>query len=167
MSVWYEFEELDAFTTGAIGRPGERTFYLQVRAGAQHIAIKCEKQQVAAIAGYLEKVLVDLPPPQDRPVAAALELRPPVESEFILGTIGLGYEPGRDRIVIQFDEMVPTDEEGSPLSDDQGQIRIHISRGQALAFCEHATEVVAAGRPPCRWCQGPIDPDGHACPRMN
>ena len=27
--------------------------------------------------------------------------------------------------------------------------------------------VVAAGRPPCRWCSLPIDPSGHACPRMN
>lgn len=98
---------------------------------------------------------------------AALELRDPVEAEFILGTIGLGYEPGTDRIVVQLDEMVPTDDEGTPLVEDQSQIRVHLSRGQAVAFCEHATEVVAAGRPPCRWCQEPIDPDGHACARMN
>jgi hypothetical protein len=26
---------------------------------------------------------------------------------------------------------------------------------------------VAAGRPNCRWCGFPIDPDGHPCPRMN
>lgn len=167
MSIWYEFEELDSFTTGAIGQPGQRTFFLQIRAGHQHIAVKCEKQQVAAMADYLNKVLVDLPPPEDRPMPAALELRDPVEAEFVLGTIGLGYEPGADRIVVQLDEMVPTDDEGTPLVEDQSQIRVHLSRGQAVAFCEHATGVVEAGRPPCRWCQEPIDPDGHACARMN
>ncbi len=167
MSIWYEFEELESFTTGTVGQPGQRTFFLQIRAGHQHIAVKCEKQQVAAMADYLNKVLVDLPPPEDRPIPAALELHAPVEAEFVLGTIGLGYEPGSDRIVVQLDEIVPTDDEGTPLSDDQSQIRVHLSRGQAAAFCEHAHDVVAAGRPPCRWCQGPIDPDGHACPRMN
>jgi uncharacterized repeat protein (TIGR03847 family) len=42
-----------------------------------------------------------------------------------------------------------------------------LSRGQARAFARHAERVVAAGRPACRFCGGPIDPDGHACPRMN
>jgi hypothetical protein len=27
--------------------------------------------------------------------------------------------------------------------------------------------VVESGRPDCQWCSHPIDPDGHACPRMN
>ena len=26
---------------------------------------------------------------------------------------------------------------------------------------------IDAGRPDCQWCGNPIDPDGHACPRMN
>lgn len=167
MSAFYEFEQVDAFTTGAIGRPGDRVFYLQARSGSQRIAVKCEKQQVQAIVQYLRRVLVDLPAPEERPLPATLELSAPVESTFVLGPIGLGYDRTNDRLVLQLEEMVPVDDEGDPVVDDQGKIRVYVSRGQAAAFCDHADRVVAAGRPDCRWCSLPIDPDGHACPRMN
>jgi uncharacterized repeat protein (TIGR03847 family) len=42
-----------------------------------------------------------------------------------------------------------------------------VKRSQAAAFCDRAEQVVAAGRPNCQWCDLPIDPDGHPCPRMN
>lgn len=167
MSVFYEFEQVDAFTTGAIGKPGARVFYLQTRVGAQRVAVKCEKQQVQAIVQYLRRVLVDLPAPDERPLPATLELTTPVESVFVLGPIGLGYDRTNDRLVLQLEEMVPVDDEGEPVDDDQGKIRVYVSRSQAAAFCDHADRIVAAGRPDCRWCSLPIDPDGHACPRMN
>ena len=167
MSTFYEFDEVDAFTTGAIGRPGERIFYLQARAGRQRVAVKCEKQQVAAIVQYLRRVLHDLPPPEDRPLPGALELTTPVQQAFVLGPIGLGYDRSSDRVVVQLEEMVETDDDGEPIETEQGHIRLYVSRSQAAAFCEHADEVIAAGRPTCQWCGLPIDPDGHPCPRMN
>ncbi|MFM8777090.1 MAG: DUF3090 family protein, partial [Actinomycetota bacterium] len=42
MSLYFEFEHTDAFTAGALGEPGHRTFLLQVRAEGQRITIKCE-----------------------------------------------------------------------------------------------------------------------------
>jgi uncharacterized repeat protein (TIGR03847 family) len=170
VSSFFEFDEVDAFTTGALGRPGERVFYLQARAGRQRVAVKCEKQQVGAIVQYLRRVLNDLPTPEDRPLPGALELVTPVETVFVLGPIGLGYDRAGDRLVVQLEEIVPTDDDGEPLVDDeeeQGHIRLYLSRSQAAAFCDHADEVIAAGRPTCQWCGFPIDPDGHPCPRMN
>jgi hypothetical protein len=32
---------------------------------------------------------------------------------------------------------------------------------------DRARELVAGGRPPCPLCGGPLDPEGHACPRLN
>ena len=32
---------------------------------------------------------------------------------------------------------------------------------------KHSSQAVAGGRPLCRWCALPMDPDGHFCPRMN
>ena len=52
-------------------------------------------------------------------------------------------------------------------ASDRGHIRLYVTRSQAAAFCDHADELVAAGRPNCQWCGNPIDPDGHPCPRMN
>ncbi|MAT06764.1 MAG: hypothetical protein CL424_17145 [Acidimicrobiaceae bacterium] len=174
MSVFYEFEDVDAFTTGAIGQPGSRVFYLQARHGKQRVAVKCEKQQVSAIAQYLRTVLNDLPPPDDRPVSSALELAEPVHEAFVLGPIGLGYDRTSDRLVVQLEEFRLEDEDdtagldtGADDADTDGHIRLYVTRGQAASFCERAEQVVAAGRPDCQWCGSPIDPDGHPCARMN
>ncbi len=70
MSVFFEFEEVDTFVAAAIGEPGSRVFYLHARAGQQRVTVKCEKQQVTAIAQYLRRVLVG--PPTARGPSAAL-----------------------------------------------------------------------------------------------
>jgi uncharacterized repeat protein (TIGR03847 family) len=162
VSAFFEFEHVDTFTTGAVGRPGDRTFYLQARQGRQRIAVKCEKQQVGAIVQYLRKVLNDLPPAEDRPLPGTLELVEPVEQAFVLGPIGLGYDRASDRLVVQLEEMSFEED-----VEAEGHIRLYVTRSQATSFCEHAERVIASGRPDCPWCDLPIDPDGHACPRMN
>jgi uncharacterized repeat protein (TIGR03847 family) len=165
--LYYEFEEVDTFTAGTLGRPGARTFFLQARQGRTRVNVKCEKQQVAAIAQYLRSVLHDLPPPEERPMPSALELVEPVEQAFVLGPIGLGYDRSSDRVVVQLEEIAVVDEEGDAVDGHDGHVRLYVTRGQAAAFCDHADRIVAAGRPECFWCSLPIDPDGHACPRMN
>lgn len=167
MSAFYEFDDVSAFTVGTVGRPGERTFLLQARGDGRVVTVKCEKQQTAAIVQYLRRVLADLPPAEDRPMSGAFELRDPIETAFVVGPIGLGYDRASDRVLIQLEEIGEVDEDGEPLDDDRGHVRLYLSRGQAAAFCDHADAIVEAGRPPCQWCGLPIDPDGHACPRMN
>jgi uncharacterized repeat protein (TIGR03847 family) len=168
MSAFYEFDEVDAFTVGAVGQPGSRTFYVQVRSAGHSVTVKCEKQQAMVMSQHVQKVLSDLPPPEDRPMPGALELSDPVDPAFTLGPIGLGYDPNSDRVLIQLEEIGEFDEHGDEIeSDDRGHVRLLVSRGQAAAFCDRADAIVEAGRPPCQWCSNPIDPDGHACPRMN
>jgi uncharacterized repeat protein (TIGR03847 family) len=170
MGVFYQLDDVDAFTTAAIGQPGHRVFYLQVRHGETRITVKCEKQQASAIAEYLRKVMNDLPVPSVKPLPTTFELQEPVEPAFVLGAIGLGYDRDTDRLLIQLEEVVAVDENGEPdpdALDDRGHVRLLLQRGQALAFCEHTEEVVAAGRPSCVFCGRPLDPDGHPCPKMN
>jgi uncharacterized repeat protein (TIGR03847 family) len=172
---FFEFDEVDMFTAAAIGEPGSRVFYLHARAGKQRVTVKCEKQQVTAIAQYLRRVLSDLPPPEDRPLP--FELRDPGEQQFVLGPIGLGYDRGNDRLLVQLEELVPSTADDDDVVDedevvaeddpDRGHIRLYVTRSQAAAFCEYADELVAAGRPNCQWCGNPVDPEGHPCPRMN
>ncbi len=170
MSVFFEFDQVDAFTVGAVGRPGQRTFLLQARRGRERVTVKCEKQQAAAIAEYLRRVLHDLPPADDRPMPGALELAAPLDVAFVLGAIGLGYDRVTELVVLQLDEVVQVDEEGEPIPEsleDRSRLRVFLTRGQVLALCEQTDQLLAAGRPNCMWCSGPIDPDGHICPRMN
>jgi uncharacterized repeat protein (TIGR03847 family) len=164
------YDEVDAFTVGAVGRPGQRLFMFQARRGRERVTVKCEKQQAAAVAEYLRKLLNDLPPAEDRPMPGSLELTEPYDAAFVLGPIGLGYDRSTDRVVLQLDELVPVDDDAEPDPDeleDRSRVRVFLTRGQVVALCEHAEELVAAGRPPCMWCSQPMDPDGHICPRMN
>ena len=167
MTVFHEYDDVDKFTVGTVGRPGERVFFLQIRAEGNRVAVKCEKQQAAAIAQYLDKLLSDLPPPEDRPIRGAMELTPPVDPVFVLGPIGLGYDRSNDKVLLQLEEAGEVDENGEMVEDDRGHVRIYITRGQAAAFATHAGQVIESGREECTWCGGPVDPDGHACPRMN
>ena len=170
MGVFFQFDDVDAFTTTARGEPGRRVFYLQVRQGDTRVTVKCEKQQAAAIADYLRKTMNDLPPPTSKPLPTMLELIEPVDPSFVLGPIGLGYDRENDRLLVQLEEIIPVDENGQPdeeALDDRGKVRLLLERGQALAFCEHTEALVAAGRPPCTFCGRPMDPGGHPCPKMN
>lgn len=168
MSTFFEFDEVDVFTVGTVGEPGQRTFYVQVRSADHLVTVKCEKQQALVMSQHVQRVLSDLPPADDRPLPASLELSEPLEPSFTLGPIGLGYDPTSDRVLIQLEEIAELDEDGEEIvNDDRGHVRLLLSRGQAAAFCDRADEVVEAGRPPCQWCGNPVDPEGHACPRMN
>jgi uncharacterized repeat protein (TIGR03847 family) len=170
MGVFFQLDDVDAFTTAALGRPGSRVFYLQVRQGDLRITVKCEKQQASAIAEHLRKLMSDLPAPGTKPLPASFEIQEPVEPAFVLGAIGLGYDSDTDRLLVQLEEVVTVDENGDPdeeALEDRGHVRLLLQRGQALAFCEHTETVVAAGRPPCLFCGRPLDPEGHPCPKMN
>lgn len=169
MSFPDDIDDVDVFTTGAVGQPGRRTFFLQARVATNAVTVKCEKQQVEALATYLGQLLNDLPTPGEVPGDLALGLRDH-EPSFVLGSIGVAWDESADRVVLALEELVPTDEEGNPdpvAEETKAVLQLRLTRGQALAFARHGLEIVAAGRPPCRWCGLPRNVDGHLCPRMN
>jgi uncharacterized repeat protein (TIGR03847 family) len=66
------------------------------------------------------------------------------------------------------DSQSPEDEEAlMEMSESQDILRVLISLGYAEGFAKRALAVVGAGRAPCPFCGGPIDPSGHLCPRAN
>src|SRR4028119_298351 len=56
----YDFDPVDRITTGALGEPGQRTFYLQARSGRQLLSLVVEKEQVRALAEAVEQLLENL-----------------------------------------------------------------------------------------------------------
>jgi len=155
---------------GAVGEPGQRTFYLQAQGSAEPITIKCEKQQVAALADHIERLISSVPSAATTSTSfLPMDLIAPLEPRFVLGTIGLGWDDGAERVVVMLEEIAAElDEDADP--DDtppRDTLRLNLTRATAEAFCNRARELMAAGRPTCRWCGHPIDPEGHACPRMN
>lgn len=175
MNINYELAQPDRVTVGTLGPVGERIFLLQVREGRQLVTMKVEKQQVAALAAYLGRLLRELDRPEELPTGAELELEPFSEPDFVVGTIGVTYDQLTDRIMLVADEVgrgadEEEEEEGEPglESEPEGSsARLAMTREQAAALAIRGTELVESGRPPCPLCGYPLDPRGHACPRTN
>ena len=52
--------EVERFTVGTVGVPGDRTFFLQVRSGNLLLSTSLEKSQVAALSERLNYMLKEL-----------------------------------------------------------------------------------------------------------
>lgn len=171
MSASFNIQSPDSFTTGTVGEPGERTFFVQAVEGIATVTLKLEKTQVAALAQYVAELLADLPPVDDADVPVAADLAQPVIAEWTVGTIGVAVDDTNDRLVVSFQELRPQDLESGdeePLPDpDAGVATFLITRPQALGFVRRAAELVASGRPPCPLCGRPLDPTGHVCIKTN
>ena len=161
----FDLPDVDRFTAGAIGEPGQRVFYLQAIAGAQVVTLRCEKTQVAALAEYFAELLADLPTPPDTELPTDMDLVSPVNEEWIVGQIGVVFDETRDRMVVRVDELRIEDDD----ADDQlpGMARVSLTRAQVHAFVARAAQLVSAGRPPCPLCGRPLDPEGHVCIKTN
>lgn len=175
MSASFELTDPDLFTAGTIGPPGQRVFFLQARQNGSVVTLRCEKQQVSALADYLEGLLSDLPEGGALPFDAideTLNLVEPCVEEWAIGALGVAYNHVVDRFIIEAEELVvaPDDiseEDAERLIADAGRARFSLSREQVAQFVPHAHVLVVSGRPPCFLCGRPMDPDGHICPRNN
>jgi uncharacterized repeat protein (TIGR03847 family) len=158
----------EVFTADFVGEPGRRTFYLQARAEDRVLAFRVEKEQVALLGERLRELLL-LVDADDTIVKAlpardpALRLAGPLEAEARIAGIGIGYLDDVDRILVAV-EPAP---EGDAEEDDETEYRFLLRRDQVRALVLHVLAVVAEGRPLCRLCGLPIDPDGHHCPASN
>ena len=166
------FDAPDRFVAGAMGEPGDRSFYLQARKGQAVASVALEKAQVAALAGrladLLEAVGDDAPPatavPDDRP------LDEPLIELFRVGVMALAWEPATAEIVI---EAQPESEDGDyvEVADEATEgpdlMRVRIAPGHAREFVRRASGLIAAGRPLCPFCGQPLEPTGHFCTRTN
>ena len=56
----FSFDQPDRFVAGAVGQPGQRTFFLQAAKGAHVVSVALEKAQVAILAERLATLLLAL-----------------------------------------------------------------------------------------------------------
>jgi uncharacterized repeat protein (TIGR03847 family) len=195
MSESFDFATPDLFTAGTIGPPGQRAFFLQTRQDSTLVTLKCEKEQVRVLGEYLGRLLERLAAPAD-PSVGDLALVEPVTPAWAVGSIGVGYDEGADRVVLVIEEIREGDaaeaeesgtEEAEPeaadveseaqdepeqegeqtTEGDRASGRVSLTRSQVAAFVERARALVEAGRPTCRFCGRPMNPGGHRCARTN
>jgi uncharacterized repeat protein (TIGR03847 family) len=177
MSRIFLFDPVERFVVGTVGIPGERTFFLQARTGSRLVSVSLEKAQVAAIADRVLQILREIRISEPLAVFERVAyddqpLESPIDEEFRVGVIGLAYVSDRRLIEIDLQAIVDSDNADEELleidtTSDQDILRILMTLGYAESFAKRANTVVAAGRAPCPFCGGPIDPNGHLCPRAN
>lgn len=187
--VEHRYDTPDRFVSGTVGEPGDRTFFLQARQGNRLTSVTVEKQQVSVLAEHVDRVLgeigrltgglVNVPPARE----TAYDNDPldaPITEEFRVGTMTIAWDPNDARIVIEMfsvtdsemDVDVDSDEAAEELAraeaERAGEVMIvRIAPAAARDFVARSQALVAAGRPACPFCEQPIDPDGHICPRAN
>ena len=171
------FDPAERFVVGTVGVPGERTFYIQARDQNRLISVSLEKAQVSALADRVIQILREVRSsepltPFERVAADDQPLENPIDEEFRVGVIGLAYVSDRRLIEIDMQAIVESQFESDELLEidtdgDQDVLRVLIPLGYAESFAKRANIVVGAGRVPCPFCGGPIDPAGHLCPRAN
>lgn len=181
--VVYEYDPPERFVAGTVGEPGQRTFFLQASGAGRTTSVSLEKQQVLVLAERVEALLdevvrrsageVAVPAVTPPNVEDNAPLESPVDEEFRVGTMALAWDPDDEVVVIEAQAVTEGDSEAeSPLIDEDDEdgpalLRVRVSGTLARSFVARAQAVVAAGRPPCPFCGGPLDAGGHVCPRAN
>lgn len=172
------FRTPDRFVAGTVGQPGDRSFYVQAVQVNRVVSVLLEKQQVKVLADRVGALLEEVHrrfgaqvPPEQTDVSDVSPLVSPVEAEFRVGTMGLGWDSEAGSVVVELlavsegevdESVVLADSEDGP-----DALRVFLTPLQARQFSARAQRVVDAGRPPCPLCGKPLDPGGHLCVRLN
>mgnify|MGYP006289125037 FL=1 len=172
----HEFNRPHRFVVGTIGMPGEREFFVQAVQEARVVTVALEKGQARVLAEGLDRLLDELhrngvSVPMFEPGDLDLEpLSTPIEPEFHAQAMGLGWNESRDLLTLELHAPTESDEVPDVDADDTNGpdcLRVRLDLQQARAFITRTLRIVAAGRQPCPFCQLPLDPRGHICPRAN
>ena len=102
MPVVHRYDPPERFVAGTVGPPGQRTFFLQARAGSRITSVSLEKQQVSVLAERVDGLLDDLlkaeggagsvPAVAPTTMEDSEPLEQPIEEEFRAGTMTLAWD---------------------------------------------------------------------------
>src|SRR5262245_25098094 len=115
-----DLDPVDRITTGAVGPPGLRTFYLQARRGDDVATLTVEKQQVQLLSASILEILARVGKETgEGPGEEAMELEEPVEPMWRAGRLSIGYLEDRDLLLLEIHELV--DEESDDDDDEEDE----------------------------------------------
>ena len=165
-----DVDPLDHITADAIGKPGQRVFYIQAWQDQRTVTVLIEKFQLQSLSVGVEQFLAEVvrqaPELEDISgdyIEDQMRINPPVDPLFRVGEIGLGYDKDRDIIVLFAKELLMTEDD----PDSAAVVRFWASRKQVRMLARWGIEVVSRGRPLCTQCGQPEEPEGHFCPKKN
>ena len=172
------FRTPDRFVAGTVGEPGDRSFFLQAVHDARVVSVALEKQQVQVLADRMGLLLAEVHrrfgadvPPEETEVGDTSPLLTPIDTEFRVGTMGLGWDADAGAVVVELLAVSESEIDESVVLDDTEEgpdaVRVFLTPVQAREFALRSERVIAAGRAPCPLCGQPLTQDGHICIRTN
>jgi uncharacterized repeat protein (TIGR03847 family) len=145
-----ELDPVTHITAGAVGQPGQRTFFIQAEKSGERLTLLCEKEQVSALADAIDEMVQNLETEfnverhQDLKVdETEMVLKEPIEPLFRVGAMGLGYDANRDRILLVAQEALAEEEDREPR-----EARFFATRAQMQVLSQYARDVIGRGRSP-------------------
>src|SRR5699024_2858053 len=122
----FQFNPPERFIAGTVGRPGERTFFLQAVGEGRISNVVLEKAQVEALASRSEHRLAeryrrvgmpaaDVGRPED---GGPLEQR--MEQDFRVGTLALAWDAEGSRVIVKAQEI--DESAGEELQEDDEEL---------------------------------------------
>ncbi|MEX1286945.1 MAG: DUF3090 family protein [Acidimicrobiia bacterium] len=151
----------EVLLAAAIGRPGDRTFFVHVVTGGDPYWFVAEKAQIDALADRSLELLAEAGHVSDPDaVTRILDAFPDEPGTFIprfrIGSIVLRATEGRELVTVELGSV-----------DEDDEVTFQVAPEQLQAMAARAREVVGAGREVCEFCRLPMDPAGHQCPATN
>lgn len=167
MEKQYEFNEPPLLSAIAMGMPGKRTFFLVIGEEQDWVRVWLEKEHLEALGLAIEQFLTNLPEEnlnfqrnaQQTTLPDTVSSKLP-SAELEIEQITLGLD--EDKAVISFIVHAV-----GPQKIDQAELECKVTLAQLEELGEKAGKICAAGRPRCKLCGRPIDPEGHICPKGN
>lgn len=164
MANLQEFGSLAHVSAEAIGQPGRRRFRLRaLNVRGDSASVWLEKEQLSALGEAIESLLKNADyrysrvPLDDAEGAPTFPLSAQVE--FQAAQLSMGVKQDIQHIV-----LIAAD---SPEPDSADALSFEFDFRRAYELRQQIVDIVAAGRQPCPLCGGPVDPEGHVCPRTN
>jgi uncharacterized repeat protein (TIGR03847 family) len=117
-----DLDPVDRITAGALGPPGDRTFYLQARSGDDVATLTVEKQQVQLLSASILEILARVgKETTEGPEEEAMALEEPIDPLWRAGRLSIGYVEERDLLLLEVYELVEGEDEDEADEDDDAE----------------------------------------------
>ncbi|MDZ4159652.1 MAG: DUF3090 family protein, partial [Anaerolineaceae bacterium] len=131
-------------TTDAIGKPGQRVFYIQAWQEDHTVCLLVEKVHLQSLAVGVEQFLQELSQrfPELEQASAEFDeqkmhIHPPVDPLFRVGELGVAYDSDRDQLILVARELRSDDRP----TEDLRVVRFWCTRSQLRAMSRWGLEV--------------------------
>jgi len=166
----FDLSPVTHITADAIGKPGERTFFLQATKNERTVTLLIEKVQLQGLMEGVDEFFKmiakhhpSLPEVDGKYEESSMHIQPPIKPAFRIGDIGVTFDADRDMVCLVAREL------NLDLPEEKGEriARWWCTRAQWLALARWSKEIISRGRLICPQCLQPMEPEGHFCPKKN